>query len=249
MTTSSNRALPRIPAIAAAAGATVLLTAGPAFAHVVVEPSAAAKGGYATIDFKVPDEQDNANTTKLEVFLPTDHPITSVHTKPVPGWTATVTKYNLSKPITTDDGQITQAVSKITWTGGKIAPGEFQQFPVSVGPLPTDADKLVFKALQTYDNNQIVRWIDTPAAPGGPEPEHPAPTLTLTTSRGSGASGSGNGSTQAAATKASGSDTTARVLAVAGIVIGAAGAAFGVFTGRRRTAGTSGSTGNTGNKA
>jgi len=50
---------------------------------------------------------------------------------------------------------------------------------VSMGPLPTDTDQLVFKALQTYDTGEVVRWIDT-APPGAPEPDHPAPVLTLT---------------------------------------------------------------------
>ncbi|MCQ4083174.1 YcnI family protein [Streptomyces sp. RB6PN25] len=233
MRISPSRTLRRIPAITAAAAATVLLVAGPAFAHVVVEPSTAPKGGEATIDFKVPNEQDNANTVKVEVYFPTDHPIAQVSTEPVPGWTASVTTYKLAKPITTDDGQVTNAVSKITWTGGKIAPGEFQQFPVSVGPLPTDTDKVVFKALQTYDNNQIVRWIDTPAAPGAPDPEHPAPTLTLTPADATSSTASGTAQTTAA--KASDGDTTARVLAVVGIVLGAAGVAYGVFAGRRRS--------------
>jgi hypothetical protein len=37
---------------------------------------------------------------------------------------------------------------------------------------------LVFKAVQTYDNGDVVRWIDT-STPGGAEPDHPAPTVTL----------------------------------------------------------------------
>jgi uncharacterized protein len=37
---------------------------------------------------------------------------------------------------------------------------------------------LTFKALQTYSNGDVVRWIEQ-SAPGGPEPEHPAPSVTL----------------------------------------------------------------------
>jgi periplasmic copper chaperone A len=50
---------------------------------------------------------------------------------------------------------------------------------VSVGPLPSDVDSLVFKALQTYDNGEVVRWIEE-ETPGGAEPERPAPVLKLT---------------------------------------------------------------------
>jgi hypothetical protein len=41
-----------------------------------------------------------------------------------------------------------------------------------------DADSITFKALQSYFNGDIVRWIDEPKA-GQPEPDHPAPTLKL----------------------------------------------------------------------
>lgn len=235
-----NRALPRLLTIGGAAGAAVALLAGPAFAHVVVEPSAAPQGGWATIDFKVPNEEDNANTVKIEVYFPTDHPIAQASTEPVPGWTASVTTFKLAKPITTDDGQVTNAVSKITWTDGKIAPGQFQQFPISVGPLPTDTGKLVFKTLQTYDNHHVARWIDTPAAPGAPEPAHPAPTLTLTKTAGDTNTSSTADEQSASAASSSGSDGTARGLGIAGIALGAVGIGYGVLAGRRRSSTNSG---------
>ncbi|KAA9154706.1 YcnI family protein [Amycolatopsis acidicola] len=150
-----------------------------ASAHVTANPGTAEQGGYAKVSFRVPNERDDASTTQLEIDLPADHPLASVSTRAVPGWTAQVQKTPLAQPITTDDGQLTEAVSKIVWTGGKIPPGQFEEFDVSIGPLPTDTGELAFKALQTYDNGEIVRWIDT-ASPGAPEPEHPAPTLTLT---------------------------------------------------------------------
>lgn len=170
--------------LAATTALTAALTAlaGPAFAHVTVQPGTAQQGDYTAVSFRVPDEKDTASTTKIEVNLPTDHPVASVSTQPLPGWTATVEKAKLATPLKTDDGdEITDAVSKITWTAdasAKIAPGQFQEFRISLGPLPTDTDKLVFKALQTYDDGTVVRWIED-GKEGQPEPEHPAPTLVL----------------------------------------------------------------------
>jgi len=236
----------RAATVAALAGSVVLLAAVPAFAHVTVTPGSAEKGSYSTVSFKVPNEEDKASTVKLEVTLPADHPIASVSLQPVPGWTTQVTTAKLTTPLKTDDGTVDQAVTKITWTGGKIAPGQFQQFPVSLGPLPTDVDALTFKALQTYDNGDIVRWIEIPQA-GQPEPENPAPTLELTAASAEGTTATATGTAAAApaddtaagqSTTASGSssDDTARGLGIAGIVIGALGVGFGVFAGRRRTA-------------
>lgn len=250
---STSRIVPSRPrgraaVVAALAGGAVLLSAVPAFAHVTVQPNTAAQGSYTTVSFKVPNEEDSASTVKLEVNLPVDHPIASVSIQPVPGWTAKVTTSKLTTPLKTDDGSVDQAVTKITWTGGTIAPGQFQQFPVSLGPLPGDATALPFKALQTYSNGDIVRWIDLPQA-GQPEPEHPAPTLKLTAAAGAdgaatpaatatGAAAPAPGTrvgTAFAAPSADSSDGTARALGVAGIVIGVIGVGFGVLAGRRRT--------------
>jgi uncharacterized protein len=239
-------------AVAVLAGATVVLAAVPAFAHVTVQPKSAAQGSYATVDFKVPNERDAASTVKIEVNLPTDHPISSVSIEPVPGWTAKVTTSKLATPVKTDDGTIDTAVTKITWSGGKIEPGQFQEFPVSFGPLPSDTDSLSFKALQTYSNDEVVRWIEIPQA-GQPEPKNPAPTLKLTPAAAEGDSAAApdtstgtpapapaedaKAAPQAAeAGSGSGSDGTARALGIIGIVIGAAGVGFGVIAGRRRTA-------------
>ena len=161
-----------------AAGAALLLPATSALAHVSVNPKEATGGGYAKLAFRVPNERDNASTTKLEINFPADHPFASASVRPQAGWTYTVEKTKLATPIKVHDNEISEVVSKITWTGGTIKPGEFNEFEVSVGPLPSDADSITFKALQTYSNGEIVRWIEEPSA--GSEPEHPAPVLKLT---------------------------------------------------------------------
>jgi uncharacterized protein YcnI len=167
----------------AAAAVIVVATLGlatPASAHVTVNPRDATQGGYTKVAFRVPNERDTATTTALEVNLPTDTPIASVSLKPMAGWTAATGKAKLATPVKTDDGELTEAVNKITWTaaaGNAVKAGQFQEFEVSLGPLPK-TDQLVFKALQTYSDGEIVRWIEVPT-PGGAEPEHPAPILEL----------------------------------------------------------------------
>ena len=166
--------------VAAVVGGLTLALAAPASAHVTVNPNTATPGSYSKVTFRVPNEKDSANTTKLEVNLPADHPIASVSVKPLPGWTAVTEKNKLATPIKSDDGDITEAVTKITWTAdanSAIKPGQFQEFDVSLGPLP-ESGQLIFKALQTYSDGDVVRWIDEPAT-GGTEPDHPAPVLKL----------------------------------------------------------------------
>ncbi|WP_069769241.1 YcnI family protein [Streptomyces sp. LUP30] len=244
----ASRIAARVAAAAAVSGAGVLALSSPALAHVsVAAEGAAAKGGYAVVDFKVPNERDNASTAKLEVAFPTDHPLASAMPEPIQGWKIDVTKAKLAKPIEVHGKQISEAVSKITWTatGGGVKPGFFQKFPVSVGALPEDADELVFKAIQTYSDKEVVRWIEV-QEDGAEEPENPAPVLALTAASKDGHHGAGaedasdkSDDAKATATEAAsdsdGTDTTARVLGVVGIVVGAAGVAYGVLAGRRRT--------------
>jgi hypothetical protein len=74
---------------------------------------------------------------------------------------------------------VTNVVSEISWeaSGEGISPGQFVDFPVSLGVLPTSGT-MTFKAVQTYSSGEVVRWDQV--AVGDAEPEHPAPVLTLT---------------------------------------------------------------------
>ena len=85
--------------VALAAGAALVLPAAAAFAHVTVNPREAAQGGYAKLAFRVPNERDGVNTTKLEVNFPTDHPLASVSVRPHQGWTYTVDKDKVTSTI------------------------------------------------------------------------------------------------------------------------------------------------------
>ena len=88
-----------------------------------------------------------------------------------------MTKAPLNPPIERNGRTITEAVSTVTWTadpGTRIGPGEFADFPLSLGPLPTEVDQLVLPAVQTYDDGEVVAW-DQPPAADGSEPERPGP--------------------------------------------------------------------------
>lgn len=230
-------------AVAVAAVVFVALTPM-ASAHVTVNPGEAPRGGYATLAFRVPNERDDSGTTTLEVNLPEDHPISSVRVKPMPGWTYTVENRTLDEPIERHGSEITEVVSKITWTGGTIQPGEYEEFEVSAGPLPEDADQLIFPSVQTYESDEVVRWIDDPVEEGEEEPERPAPVLTLVDpDDGGGDDGDGAAEGEAAgglsvADTASQDDVdSANTLATVGIAAGVIGllvAVFALVRGRRQ---------------
>ena len=143
-------------------------------AHVTIQPKTAEAGAYVVENIRVPNERDDAATTKVEVQLPDG--FASLSYAPVPGWKVTVERAKLATPIQTDDGEVTEGVKQITWTAegdGGIEAGQFIDFPISV-KIPEGQDQLTFKALQTYEGGEVVRWI------GAPDSDKPAPVLAVT---------------------------------------------------------------------
>ncbi|MEU7170454.1 DUF1775 domain-containing protein [Micromonospora sp. BL1] len=205
----------------------VLGVAGPASAHVTINPAEGKQGGYGRFAFRVPNESDTASTVKVEVNLPENAPVGSVSTMPVAGWTVAVEKRKVDPPIEVHGSQLTEAVSKLTFTAAPnagVKPGEFQEFPVSMGPLP-QVDTMVFKVLQTYSDGNVSRWIEEPT-PGAEEPENPAPVLKLAAA----APASPGASAPAAAPDDDDDDDgsgAATALGVAGLVAGLGGLALG----------------------
>jgi uncharacterized protein YcnI len=223
--------------LAAPLAVCLALVAAPGWAHVEVDPGTATQGGYTALTFRVPNETDGTSTTKVQVFLPEDHPIASVSVKPLPGWQAKVETTKLATPLSTDDGEVTEGVSSITWTADgdqdAIQPGQYDEFDISAGPLP-EVSSLTFKALQTYSDGTVVRWIDPPASEGQPEPEHPAPTLTLVPASDAHATGSvEDGGDDSGAGSGDGTATTALVLSIVAVLLG--GGALATSLLRRRT--------------
>ena len=227
------------------AGLAIVVTAPLADAHVTVNPGEAPKGGFATLAFRVPNERDSAGTTTLEVNFPEDHPVAFVSVRPKEGWTYQVETRTLDQPLEGEGEEVTDVVSKITWTGGVIQPGEFDEFEVSAGPLPDDTDQLLFPTLQTYQGGEVVRWIDEPL-PNGEEPEHPAPLLTLVDAADEHGDEAGSASADGEQADSGGVSVenaatqddvdSANLLGIIGIVVGALGllvAGFALF--RRRS--------------
>jgi periplasmic copper chaperone A len=220
----------RLLVTAALAVGLVVAGAGVASAHITVSaPEATSGGSDAVITFRVPNESESARTVGLKVRLPTDTPIASVLVQPKVGWLVSVRQSKLSTPIKTDDGEITEAVSEITWRVSPaalgIGPGQFDEFVVIAGQLP-EAKSLTFKAIQTYGDDSTVSWIEEPAPGSSAEPEHPAPVLTL----GGAASKPEASSTAAshpATDAADSSDAASKATGITGIVLGGLGVLLG----------------------
>lgn len=138
----------------------VLVAAGPALAHVSVQPPEGVTGSFSAFVIRAPNERDDASTISIEVEFP---PLPSVRFMDVPGWERSVEMRTLDEPLELFGEEITEVVGTVTWEGGEIGPGEFQEFPFSIA-VPEEVTTLEFPAIQTYDSGEVVRWIGPPDA-------------------------------------------------------------------------------------
>ncbi|HEX7662238.1 MAG TPA: YcnI family protein [Pseudonocardiaceae bacterium] len=215
-----RRNIIRAAVTAGVTGVLVLLGTGVASAHVTVtSPDQPVAGGDALIVVRAPDEDDTASVDKVELDLPRDTPLSNASPEPVPGWNVQVNMVNLKTPVKMANDTVTEAVSSIVWTAqpGQGTPAnDFQEFSFWAEDLPTNTSKLVFTAVQTYGNGRVVTW-NQPTQPGGQEPDNPAPQLAYVSSAGSDSMAG-----------MSGSDSVARWLGGAGIVVAAVALGFGL---------------------
>lgn len=168
--------LAALPAAMLAAGA--LLAPAGAQAHISLHPNTVPAGAFATLDVRVPGEQEGAHVTKIDTLFPPG--FTGVDYENVPGWSTRVIEAKLATPIKADGETIDTEVAQVvwTWTGplGKVNDGQFVQFPLSLA-IPADASgkALEFRTVQTYSNGQVVHWI-SPSLTA----EHPSPRINVT---------------------------------------------------------------------
>jgi uncharacterized protein YcnI len=159
-------------------GGALLAAPTGAQAHISIHPNTIPAGAFATLDVRVPGEQEGAYVKKVDTLFPQG--FTGVDYENVSGWSAKVIEAKLATPIKEDGETISTEVSQIawTWTGplGKVNNGQFIQFPLSVAIPSSAAGKaLEFRTVQTYSNGQVVHWIE-PSLSG----EHPSPRINVT---------------------------------------------------------------------
>jgi uncharacterized protein YcnI len=139
------------------ATAVALIVAAAASAHVTINPEKAPADSFTRFALRVPTEED-VPTVNVSIQLPAG--LDEVSFQPKPGW------------------KRAQSGRVVTWSGGQIGVGEFDEFGLSVHLPNTPGKVLVFPATQTYSNGKVVHWI------GALTSDEPAPHVTLEAAEG-----------------------------------------------------------------
>ncbi|MFD4605432.1 DUF1775 domain-containing protein [Streptomyces sp. NPDC058464] len=152
-----HSAVRRLTLLSAASATAVLVTAGPAAAHVEVESEKAqALAENVEIKFDAESESNTAGITGIRVVLPEGmDPAGVAYGEGPKGW------------------KFTAAADGYTVEGPAVKAGANAEYSIVVKQLP-DAKELAFKTLQSYSDGRTDRWIELDESG-----ENPAPVLKL----------------------------------------------------------------------
>jgi periplasmic copper chaperone A len=220
----------------------VMFSAGPVRADVTIAPERATQGEPAVQLAFLVSNVEPVSTTRFQLILPSRPPLATVFAQSLPGWTTAIRTRHLAHPIPTDAGGTSDVVAEIAWTATSadraIKTGAFQSFEVQIGPLPYTT-QIVFNALQTFANGDVLRWNETTTR-DNPEPGVPAPVLRLTPPTPPLAPGALTKAEGAAITNLESRVDAARTIGVVGILVGTLAlivAGIAVASRRRRAPG------------
>ena len=152
--------------------ATVAIAA-PAAAHVTLETQEARVGASYKAVLRVPHGCERAATTAVRVKIPEG--VIGVKPMPKPGWTLTTVTAKYPKPYKLFHAELTEGVTEIAWTAGKLPDAWYDEFVFS-GFLAGDleAGKTIYFPVVQECEQGVHRWIEIPAA-GKSASDYPSP--------------------------------------------------------------------------
>jgi uncharacterized protein YcnI len=160
-----------------AAGA--MLCIGTVSAHVTLETPQAAVGASYKAVLRVPHGCDGSATTAIRVRIPPG--IIAVKPMPKPGWKLDIVNGPYAKPATLRGAKVSDGVTEIAWSGGKLADAYYDEFVfTSALAEELEAGKTIYFPVVQECEKGVNRWIEIPvdgARGDHSESAQPAPGL------------------------------------------------------------------------
>ncbi|HEY9565761.1 MAG TPA: YcnI family protein [Nocardioides sp.] len=174
-------------------GASILLGAGSASAHVSVSASSTAAGSSSILTFSVGHGCDGSATTRIAIQLPAE--IVSVTPTRQPFYSVEKKMEKLSEPITDAHGnEITERVAQVVYTARTPLPeGQRDTFDLAVTLPEEKGETIAFPTIQTCEKGETA-WTElAPDGTDGHDLETPAPSMRLTAAQTDDGHGHGDG--------------------------------------------------------
>jgi periplasmic copper chaperone A len=159
-----------------------LIATSCASAHVTLEQQQAPVASTYRGVMRVPHGCEGAATTSIRMRIPEG--VIGVKPMPKPGWQLNVVSGKYSKPYTLRGAKVTEGVTELSWSGGKLPDAYYDEFVfTSVLAEELEPGKTIYFPVVQECEKGIHRWIEIPKDGGhGPQGEggpEPAPGLRL----------------------------------------------------------------------
>jgi periplasmic copper chaperone A len=148
-----------IGAIGACVG--LLAASAPTVAHVTLERQEATVGSSYKAVLRVPHGCSGSPTTAVRVRLPAG--LIGVKPMPKPGWELSTVLGKYPKPYTLRGAPVTEGVTEIAWSGGKLLDAHYDEF-VFTGAIAEElggGQTIYFPVVQECEKG-VHRWIEIP---------------------------------------------------------------------------------------
>ncbi len=155
--------------------AALLLAAGPAFAHATLEQKEVRAGSTTKITLRVPHGCKGEATHTVHLTLPDGF----YAAKPMPkaGWDLSTATGTYATPYNNHGTEMTEGLREVTWSGGNLEDGWYDEFTVrgTFGADIAPGTVMYFPAVQTCASG-TADWTDTS---GSHDLPNPAPKVTV----------------------------------------------------------------------
>lgn len=164
--------------IRAALAAAAIAVPACAQAHATLEVQEAMADSWYKARMGIGHGCAGSPTVAVRIRIPDG--ILSAKPQPKPGWTLEIVRTKLDAPVAAAHGKaVTERVSEVRWTGGRLADDNFDEFLVQVRLPDRPGETLYFPTVQQCETG-VHRWIEIPAAgKSAGDYKEPAPRLRL----------------------------------------------------------------------
>jgi uncharacterized protein YcnI len=160
----------------------VMLCIATASAHVTLETQQAPVGASYKAIMRVPHGCEGSPTTAIRIRIPGG--VIGVKPMPKPGWQLNTVTGKYSGSYTLRGAKVTEGVTEIAWSGGKLVDAHYDEFVVTSALADElEAGKTLYFPVVQECEKGVNRWIEIPKAGDqgghGAESASPAPGLRL----------------------------------------------------------------------
>ena len=146
--------------VSAAAATLVLAAASPAHAHAVIAEMSVDAGTVSAVTIRIAHGCGTSPTVSVEVSIPEG--VLRVFPRHSTDWLVETHVRALDEPAQPPSGPpVTELVERVTWSGGSLPDGLFEEFQLLVQVPDEPGRMLRFKTKQVCDDGEI-DWAEIP---------------------------------------------------------------------------------------